>query len=145
MKVIKIIKYIYISIVSIIILFFITFLLATVFSNKGYTEVFGISFFEVKSYSMYPELTKGDLVVVKKRDKSYYEVGMVVTYITPNDKIPTTHKIVSIEGDTVITRGVNKETNNTDDPIGIIIIVLSGFLFIEGFTLLEEKILKKES
>ena len=165
MKIAKILKFTYLVVISIIILILGIFLLSSLFSKKEYTQVFGYSFFEVKSYSMYPELDKGDLVVVKKRNNDEYKVDMVVTYIKPNDKIPTTHKIVKVEGNIITTRGINTETNNSDDapfdveciigevvfvwenynyvrefvtnPIGIIIILLTGFLIIEGVNYLE--------
>ena len=173
MKIIKIIKYIYLGIISLLILFLGIFLISSLISKKDYTQVFGYSFFEVQSYSMYPELTKGDLVVVKKRDNQDYKVDMVVTYILPTDKTPTTHKIVKIEGNIITTRGINEETNNTDDapfdvsciigevvikwknyskvrnfvtnPIGIIVILLCGFFFIEGFIYLESIYQKKQN
>lgn len=154
-----------------IILLLVLYLLSSVFSKKGYTQLFGISLFEVQSYSMHPELDKGDLVVVKKRKLDRYEVGMIVTYIRPGEKIPTTHKIVKIEDNIITTRGVNAETNNSDDvpfdvsyilgeviitwrnfdsvrkfvasPIGVIVILLWGFLFIEGFNYLEEVLKEK--
>lgn len=172
MKVIKAIKYIYLSIMAIIIIFLAIFLLSSLFSKKGYTEVFGYSFFEVQSYSMYPELDKGDLVVVKKRNNEDYKVDMVVTYKKPTDKIPTTHKIVKIEGNIITTRGINTETNNSDDapfdvsliigevvtvwknydnvrtfitnPLGIIIILLSGFFLVEGINYFENKFSEKK-
>ena len=97
---------------------------------------------------------------------------MVVTYILPTDKTPTTHKIVKIEGNTITTRGINEETNNTDDapfdvsciigkvvtvwhgygnirnfvtnPMGIISILIIGFFIIEGFNYLENYFKEKE-
>lgn len=171
MKTLKIIRYVYLGIIAVIILVLGLFLLSSAFNKKGYARVFGISVFEVQSYSMYPELDKGDLVVVKKRKAEKYEVGMTITYIRPGEKLPTTHKIVKIEGNIITTRGINPETNNSDDlpfdvsyiigevvtvwedfdqtkdfiasPIGIIIILLWGFFFIEGFNYLEE-ILKQK-
>lgn len=172
MKVIKVVKYAYISLLAFIVVCLLTFILASSFNKKRYLEVFGYSFFEVKSYSMYPELTKGDLIVVKKKDASEYELGMVVTYLRPTDSTPTTHKIISIDGDVVTTQGINTNTNKDPDlpfdinciigevvmvwdgygkvkefvthPIGFIIIILTSFLFIEGLNYLEEKYSKKE-
>ena len=71
-RLIKLIRYIYISVLVVIGVCLITFILASTLSKKNYLEVFGYSFFEVKSYSMYPELEKGDLIVVKKRESSEY-------------------------------------------------------------------------
>lgn len=165
MKVTKIFKYIYIGIISLILLVLGIFLFSSLFGKEDYAKVFGYSFFEVKSYSMYPELNKGDLVIVKERDANKYKVDMVVTYKKPTDQIPTTHKIVKIEGNIITTRGINSETNNSDDPpfdvqyiigevvgvwknydsvrefitnpLGIISILLTGFLIVELINYLE--------
>lgn len=174
-NVFKIIRYCYLGIVSLIIIILSVFLICSLTSKNGYTSIFGYSFFEVESFSMYPELDKGNLVVVKKRDDSMYKVGMTVTYIKDGDVKPTTHKIVKIEGSLITTRGIYKEITSDDEPfdvsyiigevvcvwksygkirdfvtnpLGIITILLCGFLFIEGFNYLEssykEKNLKKE-
>lgn len=172
-RLIKLIRYIYISVLVVIGVCLITFILASTLSKKNYLEVFGYSFFEVKSYSMYPELEKGDLIVVKKRESSEYKVDMVVTYLRPTDTNPTTHKIISIDGNIVTTKGINGNTNKDPDlpfdieciigevvmvwddygdikafvthPIGFIIIILTSFLLIEGLNYLEDKYSKKEN
>lgn len=172
MKVIKLIRNIYLGCILFIITILAVFLVSSLFSKTSYTKTFGYSFFEVKSYSMYPVLDKGDLVVVKELDDSKYEEGMIITYIKQTDKVPTTHKIVKIEGNIITTRGINEETNNSDDepfdvsciigevvyiwgsydevksfvtnPLGIIIILLCGFFVIEGLNYLEKKVTKKE-
>ena len=169
---VSIIKYTFISFLLLVIVLLTTIILSLAFSNKKYLDLFGYSVFEVQSYSMYPELTKGDLILVKKRDSSEYDVGMTVTYLRPTDKSTTTHKIVNIDGNIVTTKGINAETNNDCDvpfeieyiigevvhvwtgysevkqfithPIGIIIIILSNFLLIEGFSYLEIKLSNKE-
>ena len=173
MKIVKVIKYTYICVALVIIVGLLTVLLESTFSKKKYFDAFGYSFFEVQSYSMYPELTKGDLVIVKKRDSSEYEVGMTVTYLRPADNTTTTHKIVSIDGNLVTTKGINENTNKDYDlpfdienvvgevvcvwteydevrnfithPVGIIIIILTGLLFIEGLSFLEDKFSTEET
>ena len=173
MKLLKLIKCLFVGIVLVVIVFLVSLILVASFSKKNYLEVFGYSFFEVKSYSMYPELEKGDLIVVKKRESSEYEVGMIVTYLRPSDDTTTTHMIVSIDGNKVTTKGINEETNKDNDlpfdiecivgevvtvwrgygnvkefvtnPIGIIIIILTGFLIVEGFNFLEDKFTSKEN
>ena len=72
MKLIKLIKCLFVGILLVVIVFLVSLILVASFSKKNYLEVFGYSFFEVKSYSMYPELEKGDLIVVKKRESSYH-------------------------------------------------------------------------
>ena len=113
MKIVRLFRNIYIGGLIAIICFLSIFLISSLFSKTSYTKVFGYSFFEVKSYSMYPILDKGDLVVVKEHDN--YEVDMIITYLRDTDTIPTTHKIVKIDGNIITTRGINAETNNADD------------------------------
>lgn len=69
---------------------------------------FGVGSAVVLSGSMEPEISVGDLLIVFQRKS--YEVGDVVVY--QDGKMAVTHRIVSISGNEVITRG---EANNTDD------------------------------
>ena len=173
MRIIKIIKYGFFSVLSIIVMLLIAIIILGAVNKTKHFEVFGYSAFEVKSYSMYPKLNKGDLVIVKKRENSEYQVGMIVTYLRPSDTTTTTHQIISIDGNVVTTKGINEETNQDADlpfdieciigevvvvcprygkvkdfvtnPLGIIIIILTGFLFVEGLSYLENIISKKET
>lgn len=70
---------------------------------------FGISV--VLSGSMEPELSVNDLVFVREADG--YNVGDVVVYQDGSSLV--IHKIISIDGDEVITKGVANPT--ADDPI----------------------------
>lgn len=172
MKIIKLIRNIYLGVLLTLIAVLGVILVSALCSKESYTKVFGYSLFEVQSYSMYPELSKGDLIVCKELDSGEYAVGMVVTYLRETDTIPTTHKIVKIEGNVITTRGINTETNNTDDepfdvsciigevvhvwhgygnvrvfitnPLGIITVLLCGFFVIELFNYLENIIKDKE-
>lgn len=74
---------------------------------------FGIGTSVVLSGSMEPALSVNDLVVVKKAD--IYEEGDVVIYQERQSLI--IHRIVKIDGDSVITKG---DANNTEDePISL--------------------------
>lgn len=169
---IKIFKYSITFIFGIMIVILSVFLLSSLFSKKDYNQFLGYSFFEVTSYSMYPELDKGDLVVVKKRDSDYYQVGMTVTYQVSEGTTPVTHKIVSRNGDIIITRGINSQTNNADDdpfdvkciigevvfviddyadfvsfiknPIGLMILVCIAWICFESLSYCESKIKNKK-
>ena len=169
--ILRILKYTITGIFVLLILILSIFLLSRLVSKKSYSQVFGYSFFEVSSYSMYPELDKGDLVIVKQRDSEDYEVGMVVTYCVVEGTTPVTHKIVKREGDIITTRGVNTETNNTDDepfdvkyiigevvdvyedygdfvsfiqnPLGLCIVIISCVILFEIFDFLEKKTVKQ--
>lgn len=164
---IKIIKLAITGIFILLILILSIFLLSKLISKKSYTQVFGYSLFEVSSYSMYPELDKGDLVIVKQRDSEDYKVGMTVTYCVVEGTTPVTHKIVNRDGDIITTRGINTETNNTDDepfdvkyiigevvyvcegygdfvsfiqnPLGLCIVIISCVIVFEIFDFLEKK------
>lgn len=65
----------------------------------------------VLSGSMEPELSVDDLLIVKPADA--YEVGDVVVFQTQRTAV--VHRIVSINGDEIITRG--DANTSDDDPI----------------------------
>lgn len=115
-------------------------------------------------------IAKGDLIFVKKNKQDRYEVGMVVTYMSEKSSMPITHQIVEVNGNQITTRGINEEGNTTNDepfdvsqiigqvkgvwrnysgfmkwmtsPIGIICIILIGFILVEGFHLLDKSLEK---
>lgn len=72
---------------------------------------FGVGASVVLSGSMEPELSVNDLVIVA--EQSAYNEGDVVVYQGSSSLV--IHRIIAIDGDTVITRG---DANNTpDEPI----------------------------
>ena len=67
----------------------------------------------VISYSMYPALNRGDLILVKGTTPEEIEVGTVVVF--RHKEGLAVHRVVKIRGDTITTRGdANPEA---DDPI----------------------------
>lgn len=74
---------------------------------------FGYGMAVVMSGSMEPELYVDDLIIVHNTDD--YTVGDVVVYQT--GRTPIVHKIIAIEGDTVITQGT--ANNTADAPISM--------------------------
>ena len=116
-------------------------------------------------------LSKGDLIFVKKRKKEDYQVGMVITYQLPEQTRSTTHKIIKVEGDIITTQGISDNNTSPDtpfdkqyvigevkgvwrnysgfmnflqQPLGIITVLVGGFLVIEIVSLIEKKIIKKK-
>ena len=69
---------------------------------------FGIGSAVVLSGSMEPEISVGDLLIIS--ESKNYEIDDVVVY--QDGKMAVTHRIVSISGNEVITRG---DANNTED------------------------------
>ena len=97
--------------------------------NKEYVNIFGYSFLQVKSGSMENEIHVDDIVIDKllKLDDEIKEED-IISFKDKNAII--THRVISISGDTIITKG---DANNTiDDPIsrdqviGKVIKILSG-------------------
>ena len=72
---------------------------------------FGFGTSVVLSGSMEPELSVDDLVFVRKADS--YEIGDVVVYQSGSSLV--IHKIIYMDEDQVITKGV--KNNTPDDPI----------------------------
>ena len=74
---------------------------------------FGYGAAVVLSGSMEPEMFKGDLIVVKELET--YRQKDIVVYQSKSSLV--VHRIISIDGDAVITQG---DANNTpDDPISL--------------------------
>ena len=74
---------------------------------------FGVGAAVVLSGSMEPELSEGDLLFIAERES--YGVGDVVVF--QDGRMAVTHCIVSIDGETAVTRG---DANNADDqPINV--------------------------
>ena len=89
---------------------FFTLLLAVIFIN-----VFDVRLDEVLSDSMYPEITKKDIVVVVKQDE--YKVGDIIEY--RKGDILVTHRIASLgeEPNTFIPKG--DANNGVDGPVSL--------------------------
>ena len=81
---------------------------ASMLGGNALPMPFGFGMTVVLSGSMEPELSVDDLLIVTPSDT--YEVGDVVVYQTQRTAV--VHRIVSIKGDKIITRG---DANNTDD------------------------------
>ncbi len=171
-KIYKITKYVLLAIVILMLVILSVYLIKKSTSKKPVTKIFGYSFYYVETGSMMPIINVGDLIVVKEFDSEHYQVGMNVTYLLDGAKSTVTHQIVNRDGNTITTRGMNSETNNTDDapfdvscivgevvyvwqnyykfinfvktPLGIICLALIGFVVVEGIGLLDKVILKKE-
>ena len=103
MKILKKVIYVILLIITLIILTF------NIFSALD-KPFFGYRIFEVGSGSMEPTLSINDLIITKE---GTYEKNDIVTYKKGNTYI--THRIISINGDEIITKGDSNNTN--DDPI----------------------------
>ena len=76
--------------------------------NKEYVDIFGFSIFSTETGSMSPTMEKGDIVFVKIGEQ--VQEKDIITYQKGNSFI--THRIIEINGDSIIAKGDN---NNTQD------------------------------
>lgn len=76
--------------------------------KKEYANIFGYSIFSTETGSMSPTMEIGDVVIVKIGEQ--VQEKDIITYKKDNSFI--THRIVKIEGNSIIAKGDN---NNTQD------------------------------
>lgn len=112
MKIIKKIMQVFINVllvlVTLLILFLVYRIVSIKFFNKNVTLRY--TFYEIATGSMEPTLNVKDFIIVKESDK--YSVGDIITYKEDNSYI--THRIIKINGDTLVTKG---DANNSEDKI----------------------------
>ena len=78
---------------------------------KPYMNIFGYSFFQVKTGSMSGTMEVGDIIIVKlTKDANKDDI---ITY--EKDNILITHRIVEIQEEKIITKG--DANNSEDEPI----------------------------
>lgn len=112
MKIIKKIMQVFINILLVLVTLLILFLVYRVVSIKVFNKdvTLGYTFYEIATGSMEPTLNVKDFIIVKESDK--YSVGDIITYKEDNSYI--THRIIKINGDTLVTKG---DANNSEDKI----------------------------
>jgi len=76
--------------------------------NKEYINLFGYSMFSTATGSMSPTMEIGDIVIVKIGEQA--KEKDIITYKKDNEFI--THRIMKIDGESIIAKGDN---NNTQD------------------------------
>lgn len=127
-KTLKIIGYFLLTLVVSLTLY--TFVSTQILGHE-YTNIFGYSFFKVKTASMTGTMEVNDFIIVKiTKDVSENEV---ISYVDKRGEI-VTHRLISKKGNNLITQG---DANNTQDDaikvnsvIGKVIFIFSpSFLF----------------
>ena len=76
--------------------------------GKEYIDIFGYSIFSTETASMSPTIETGDIVIVKIGEE--VQEKDIITY--KNDNSFITHRIIKIDGESIIAKGDN---NNTQD------------------------------
>ena len=117
-----------------------TWALVTKFTSKyKVSSLFGYSSLTIISNSMTNTIDKGDSIIIKKQKS--YNVDDIITFVQTGDKIPTTHKIISINEDgSYVTKG-DYNTSTDKDPIKeeqvlgkVVKVIKNGGLFQEWLT-----------
>lgn len=146
-KVYNIIKIIFYVIIILIIFLLSYYLIKRLIDKDKPSKIFGTYIVEVApgSGSMYNTseeykdimLSPGDLLFIKPITKEECELGMVITFYD-NDGVITTHQIIELNDETLVTKGINKN-NSPDEAIkysqilGKVNNVWHGFRNIVGF------------
>ena len=102
------VRYIILGLLAVVIGVNVFSLNATRLTHDAVPMPFGYGASVVLSGSMEPALSVGDLLIVRETED--YEVGDIVVY--QSGTIPVVHRIVTIDEETVVTRG---DANNTED------------------------------
>ena len=112
MKIIKKIMQVFINVLLVLVTLLILFLVYRIVSIKFFNKdvTLRYTFYEIATGSMEPTLNVKDFIIVKESDK--YNVGDIITYNEDNSYI--THRIIKINGDTLVTKG---DANNSEDKI----------------------------
>ena len=124
-KIYNVIKYSLYGIAILCMCFFGYYIARRIIDKDKPSKIFGYYIVEVApgSGSMYNpseeykdiSLSPGDLLFIKKIANSDYKVGMTITFYDEKGII-TTHQIIKIENETIVTKGINKN-NSEDEPI----------------------------
>ena len=107
-KVANVIINIMLTLVFVILLIVIAIKVNMLVSGNNYFLINGYSIFCVATGSMEPTISQNDIIIVKKSDD--YKVDDIITFVKGNEYI--THRIVSINEETVTTKG---DANNAVD------------------------------
>ena len=107
-SVVKVILYLIYVILIIIAIVLIYNIIQVSILNKSYMNIFGYSFFQVKTGSMSGTIETGDIIIVKlTKDVSKDDI---ITY--EKDQTLITHRIIENQGEKIITKG---DANNIED------------------------------
>lgn len=103
------------NLLIVIMFFFLAFALNSMIQlrimHKKYVNIFGYTYFQILTGSMANEINVDDIVIVKITTDT--KEGDVISYISESSVV--THRIVSIEGDKIVTKG--DANNANDEPI----------------------------
>jgi len=96
--------------------------------HKELATINGYSVLEVVSGSMEPTIYVGDMIIIDTKAKDY-KVNDIITFRDKEGSF-VTHRIISLDGNTMITKGDNNDSEDapysTDNIIGKYVTKISG-------------------
>ena len=111
MKIVKKIIFIIITIILCLVLAFNLYnFISLKILKKDLPTIGGYAVLEVATGSMEPTLKVGDLIIINTKEKNYQSKDIITFYDVNGSFV--THRLVSIKGDKMITKG---DANNTED------------------------------
>ena len=109
--------------ITLIVVLALVFCLIIVVQTKSSKKpfLFGYASYVIVSGSMEPELQVGDVILIKKVNSiDELKVGDTITYLGKEDTFAgktVTHRIVRIEGNTIVTRGISEQIEKIREGI----------------------------
>lgn len=128
-KIFKIIKNVIVNIIivllSIIAIIVIWSSIQINIQKKEYVNIFGYTLFKTETGSMYDTIEIGDIVIVKIGEE--IKEKDIITY--KKDEAFITHRIIEINGESIIAKGDNNNTIDEpiskDDVIGKVVFIIN--------------------
>ncbi len=110
-------------VIAIVIAAFCTYLSFISTNGNGVPSIFGVEFLTVKTNSMYPEFSAGDLIFARRvKDTSALKEGDIITYWTviEGERSLNTHRIVSIyDGGAHLVFKTKGDNNSINDDLDV--------------------------
>lgn len=132
MKVVKtILKWLLYLLIGLILSLCLYVLITTGILKQDYANIFGYTYFQVKTGSMAGTIEEGDIVIVKIG--APYKENDIITF--KGEDAIITHRLISEKGDLLITRGdvnnIQDEPVKKDQVIGKVVLTISTSLVLK--------------
>lgn len=117
-----------------------------VMESSGRLSEVKVNFYTILTQSMYPTIEAGDIVITYKNDDNSYNANDIITFVSPNDPITITHRVIevsSLNGKYYYrTKGDNNNTSDStiipaDNVIGRVVFRIPKAGYIQQFLVSE--------
>ena len=123
-KILKVLEIIFRIILIFVIIINVISIVSMKIMKNGYPNVFGYSYFSVISGSMSPKIEIGDELIIKLTKD--VKIDDIITF--EEDGAYVTHRLISMDNDTLITKGDNNDTEddafNIEKVVGKVVLII---------------------